>query len=95
MASVNQTSVWDVISQTDETPCDDTIMTWLQTLQRGWLEFSANLLFRHLALTILDPDRSRIVSIDFVDNPHHGHLDEDDGELCSVEKLLPASESVD
>jgi len=83
MASVNQTSVWEVTSQTDDTPCDDTVMTWLHTLQRGWLEFSANLLFRHLALTILDPDRSRIVSIDFVDNPYHGQPDEDDGELCS------------
>ena len=37
-----------------------------------------------LAMTILDPDRSRIVSIDFVDNPYHGvHLD-DEGELCSM-----------
>ena len=58
-------------------------MTWLHTLQRGWFEFGANLRFRHLALTILDPDRSRIVSIDFVDNPYHGQPDEDDGELCS------------
>jgi len=83
MASVNQTSVWETTSQTDDTPCDDTVMTWLHTLQCGWLEFSTNLLFRRLALTILDPDRSRIVSIDFVDNPYHGHPDEDDGELCS------------
>ncbi len=32
MASVNQSSVWDVTSQTDDTPCDDTVMDWLHTL---------------------------------------------------------------
>ncbi|GAA0310141.1 hypothetical protein GCM10009066_24390 [Halarchaeum salinum] len=55
MASVNQSSVWEVTSQTDDTPCDDTVMEWLHTLQRHQLEMAANLLFRHLALTILDP----------------------------------------
>jgi len=84
MASVNQSSVWEVTSQTDDTPCDDTVMDWLHTLQRERLEMAANLLFRHLALTILDPDRSRIVSIDFVDNPYHGDPDEDSGELCKT-----------
>jgi hypothetical protein len=82
MASVNQSSVWEVTSQTDDTPCDDTVMDWLHTLQRSRIEMAANLLFRHLAMTILDPDRSRIVSIDFVDNPYHGNPDKDDGELC-------------
>lgn len=84
MASVNQSSVWEVTSQTDDTPCDDTVMEWLHTLQRHQLEMAAHLLFRHLALTILDPDRSRIVSIDFVDNPYHGSPDEDSGELCKT-----------
>jgi hypothetical protein len=84
MASVNQMSVWEVTSQTDDTPCDDTVMDWLHTLQRGWLELHANLLFRHLAMTILDPDRSRIVSVDFVDNPYHGEPADDDGELCKT-----------
>jgi hypothetical protein len=84
MASVNQSSVWEVTSQTDDTPCDDTVMDWLHTLQREKLEMAANILFRHLALTILDPDRSRIVSIDFVDNPYHGSPDEEDGELCTT-----------
>ena len=84
MASVNQTSVWEVTSQTDDTPCDDTVLDWLHTLQRDQLEMAANILFRHLALTILDPDRSRIVSIDFVDNPYHGSADEDNGELCTT-----------
>jgi len=34
-------------------------------------------------LTIIDPDRSRIGSIDVVDNPYHGQPDEHDGELRS------------
>ena len=84
MASVNQSSVWEVTSQTDDTPCDDTVMDWLHTLQRDQLEMAATLLFCHLAMTILDPDRSRIVSIDFVDNPYHGSPDEDSGELCKT-----------
>jgi len=84
LASVNQSSVWEVTSQTDDTPCDDTVMDWLHTLQREKLEMASNILFRHLALTILDPDRSRIVSIDFVDNPYHGSPDEEDGELCTT-----------
>jgi len=73
-----------VTSQTDETPCDGTVMDWLHTLDRDHLEIAATILFRHLALTILDPDRSRIVSIDFVDNPYHGSPDEVDGELCTT-----------
>jgi hypothetical protein len=35
-------------------------------------------------MTILDPDRSRIVSIDFIDNPYHGEHNADEGELCSM-----------
>jgi hypothetical protein len=46
MASVNQSSVWKVTSQTDDTPCDDTVMDWLHTLQRDQLEMAASLLFR-------------------------------------------------
>ena len=83
LACVNQTSIWETCSDTDETPCDDTVLTWLHTLDRGWLEFAANLQLRRLAMTILDPDQSRIVSIDFVDNPYHGES-EQDGELCSM-----------
>jgi hypothetical protein len=32
-------------------------------------------------MTILDPDRSRIVSIDVIDNPYHGEHYADEGEL--------------
>ena len=84
LATVNQSSVWEMCDETDETPCDDTVMDWLHTLNRGWLEFAANLLFMRLATTILDPDRSRIVSVDFVDNPFHGSHADDPGELCRM-----------
>ena len=84
LACANQASIWETCNDTDGTPCDDTVLEWLHTLDRSWLEFVANLLLRHLALTILDRARSRIVSIDFIDNPYHGvHLD-DEGELCSM-----------
>ncbi len=84
LACANQASVWETCNDTDGTPCDDTVLEWLHTLDRSWLEFVANLLLRHLALTILVRSGSRIVSIDFIDNPYHGvHLD-DEGELCSM-----------
>jgi hypothetical protein len=44
-AAVNQTSVWDSCTEMEQAPCDDTVMAWLHTLNRGWLEFAANLLF--------------------------------------------------
>lgn len=39
---------------------------------------------RRLAVTILDPNRSRIFFIDFIDNPYHGDNYIEDGELCSM-----------
>ena len=35
-------------------------------------------------MTILDPDQSRIISIDFIDNPYHGDHYDHEGELCSM-----------
>jgi len=84
LACTNQNSIWDTCNDTDGTPCDDTVLAWLHTLDRHWLEFVANLLLGRLAMTILDPDRSRIVSIDFIDNPYHGEHHSDEGELCSM-----------
>lgn len=71
-ACINQTSIWETCTETDGTPCDEAVLTWLHSLDRHWLEFVANLHLRRLALTILDPDRSKIFSIHFVDNPYHG-----------------------
>ena len=84
LACTNQTSIWETCKDTDGTPYDDTVLTWLHTLSRQWLEFVANLLLARLAMTILDADRSRIVSIDFIDNPYHGEHYVDEGELCSM-----------
>jgi hypothetical protein len=69
LAYVDQTSIWETCKDTDGIPCDDTTLTWLHTLNRHWLEVVANLLLARLAMTILDPERSRIVSIDFIDSP--------------------------
>ena len=59
-------------------------MDCLLTLKRVKFEMATTLLFRHLAMTILDPDRSGIVSLDFVDKSYHGDLAEDGGELCTT-----------
>ncbi len=82
LAAVNQTSIWETCK--DNAPCDDTVMDWLHTLNREWLERIANDLLKEMAMTILDPDRSRIVSIDFVDNPYHGTYADESGELCRM-----------
>ncbi len=39
LACVNETSIWETCKDTDGTPCDDTVFTWLHTLNREWLEF--------------------------------------------------------
>ncbi len=84
LAAVNQTSVWETCKDNDNAPCDDTVMDWLNTLNREWLERIANDLLKEMAMTILDPDRSRIVSIDFVDNPYHGTYADESSELCRM-----------
>ena len=84
LAAVNQTSIWETCKDNDNAPSDDTVMDWLHTLNREWLERIANDLLKEMAMTILDPDRSRIVSIDFVDNPYHGTYADESGELCRM-----------
>jgi len=84
LAGVNQASIWETCKDNDNAPCDDTVMDWLHTLNREWLERIANDLLKEMAMTILDPDRSRIVSIDFVDNPYHGTYAHESGELCRM-----------
>jgi hypothetical protein len=84
LACVNETSIWETCNEHDGTPCDDTVLTWLHTLNRGWLEVIANLQLGRLAMTILDAEQSRIVSIDFIDNPYHGDHYDEEGELCSM-----------
>ncbi len=38
LAAVNQTSIWETCKDNDKAPCDDTVMDWLHTLNREWLE---------------------------------------------------------
>ena len=84
LACVNETSIWETCNEHDGTPCDDTVLAWLHTLNRAWLEVIANLQLGRLAMTILDAEQSRIVSIDFIDNPYHGDHYDEEGELCSM-----------
>src|SRR5699024_6663092 len=83
-AAIGQTSIWDVCTHTEQTPTDDTVHNWLQTLTSDTLEAALNKQLAADATTILDPDRSRIVCLDFVDNPYHGTHDETPTELCSM-----------
>ncbi len=84
LAAVNQTSIWETCKENDNAPCDDTVMDWLHTLNREWLERVGNRLLMQLAMTILDRSGSRIVSIDFVDNLYHGTYADEEGELCRM-----------
>jgi len=59
-------------------------MDWLRTIDADALEDVANDLLAEHATTILDPDRSRIVIIDFVDNPYHGSYLTHPREVCSM-----------
>jgi len=55
LAAVDQTSVWETCKDNDNPPCDDTVMHWLHTLNRKWLERIANDLLKEMVMTILDP----------------------------------------
>jgi len=35
-ACTNQNSIWDTCNDTEGTPCDDTVLRWLHTLNRQW-----------------------------------------------------------
>ena len=83
-AAVGQTSVWEICSQTDDTPCDDAVRDWLHTVDQDDLEATANELLAEQATEVLDLDRSRTVLLDFVDNPYHGTYNDEGGELCRM-----------
>jgi len=52
LAAVNQTSIWETHKDNDNAPCDDTVIDWLYTLNREWLERIANDLLKEMAMTI-------------------------------------------
>ena len=83
-AAVGRTSVWEICSQTDDTPCGDAVRDWLHTIDQDDLEHAANDLFAEQATEVLDLDRSRTVLLDCVDNPYHGTYDDEGGELCRM-----------
>jgi len=84
LATVNQTSIYETCKDNDSAPCDGTVMVWLYTLNREWLEWIANDLLKEMAMTILDPDRLKIVSIDFFDSPYHSTYSDESGEICRM-----------
>jgi len=47
-------------------------LAWLHIFNCHRLEVVANLMLGRLAMKILNPDRARIVSINFSENPYHG-----------------------
>lgn len=69
-AAVGRTSVWAQTCQTENTPKDDTVRDWLRTIDPTELEDAVNDQLARDATTILDRAGSRIVCIDFVDNPY-------------------------
>ena len=58
-AAVGQTSVWEICSQTDDTPCGDAVRDWLHTIDQDDLEDAANELFAAQATKVLDRSRDR------------------------------------
>lgn len=76
-AAVGTTSVNGVTTNTDETPNREPVMGWLHTLDEEPMLDAVNNILATLAMSVLDRDRSRTVCTDFMDNPFHGHPDDE------------------
>ena len=77
-AAVGTTSVNGVTTNTTDTPNRKTVMQWLHTLEKGPMLDAVNDILAMVAMTVLDRDGSRTVCIDFMDNPFHGHPEDED-----------------
>jgi hypothetical protein len=77
-AAVGTTSVNGVTTNTSETPNRKTVMDWLHTLQKDPMLDAVNNILAMVAMTVLDRSGSRTICIDFMDNPFHGHPDDED-----------------
>jgi hypothetical protein len=77
-AAVGTTSVNGVTTNTSETPNRKTVMDWLHTLQKDAMLDAVNDILAMVAMTVLDRSGSRTICIDFMDNPFHGHPDDED-----------------
>jgi hypothetical protein len=77
-AAVGTTSVNGVTTNTTDTPNRKTVMEWLHTLEKDTMLDAVNDILAMVAMTVLDRDGSRTVCIDFMDNPFHGHPEDED-----------------
>lgn len=77
-AAVGTTSVNGVTTNTDETPNREPVMDWLHTLDKEPMLDAVNDILATLAMSVLDRSRSRTVCLDFMDNPFHGHPEDED-----------------
>src|SRR6056297_2754896 len=77
-AAVGTTSVNGVTTNTAETPNRKTVMDWLHTLEKDAMLDAVNDILAMVAMTVLDRSGSRTICIDFMDNPFHGHPDDQD-----------------
>ena len=77
-AAVGTTSVNGVTTKTSDTPNRKTVMDWLHTLEKPVMLDAVNDILALVAMTVLDPPRSRTVCIDFMDNPFHGYPENED-----------------
>jgi len=77
-AAVGTTSVNGVTTKTSDTPNRKTVMDWLHTLEKPVMLDAVNDILALVAMTVLDRGGSRTVCIDFMDNPFHGHPEDED-----------------
>lgn len=77
-AAVGTTSVNGVTTNTSDTPNRKTVMDWLHTLEKNAMLDAVNDILAMVAMTVLDRDGSRTICIDFMDNPFHGHPEDED-----------------
>jgi hypothetical protein len=77
-AAVDTTSVNAVTENTEDTPDRKAVMDWLHTLEKESMLDAVNDVLALLTMSVLDPDRSRTICIDFMDNPFHGYPDDED-----------------
>ncbi|EMA48441.1 ISH3 family transposase [Halococcus salifodinae] len=77
-AAVGTTSINGVTTKTSDTPNRKTVMDWLHPLQKPAMLDAVNDILALVAMTVLDRGGSRTVCIDFMDNPFHGHPEDED-----------------
>lgn len=77
-AAVDTTSVNGVTTNTEDTPNRETVMDWLHTLENKPMLDAVNDILALVAMTVLDRGGSRTICTDFMDNPFHGHPEDED-----------------